>query len=168
MSYPLADCPLLRGRVGRNLGRSGRDCDPKRTLAPCQGRPYAASRLEWVLCCAVSFGQRKTRRLGRECQALASATGWCRLTPKNGWKLGVLRGANMNLKKQILSYFTFTVTGIAAAGLLSLISAPARAQQAAVAIDNDDIQFELHIVVRSEEHTSELQSHLNLVCRLLL
>ena len=41
----------------------------------------------------------------------------------------------MNLKKQILSYFTFTVTGIAAAGLLSLISAPARAQQAAVAID---------------------------------
>ena len=45
----------------------------------------------------------------------------------------------MNLKKQILSYFTFTVTGIAAAGLLSLISAPARAQQAAVAIDNDDI-----------------------------
>jgi hypothetical protein len=43
----------------------------------------------------------------------------------------------MNLKNQILAYFT--VTGIAAAGLLFLISAPARAQQAAVAIDNDDI-----------------------------
>src|SRR4030043_40288 len=26
----------------------------------------------------------------------------------------------------------------------------------------------LHISIRSEEHTSELQSHLNLVCRLLL
>src|SRR5260370_29884400 len=26
----------------------------------------------------------------------------------------------------------------------------------------------LHLPVRSEEHTSELQSHLNLVCRLLL
>ena len=45
----------------------------------------------------------------------------------------------MDLKKQILAYFTFTVTGIAAASLLSLISAPARAQQAAVTIDNDAI-----------------------------
>src|SRR5260370_26312082 len=36
----------------------------------------------------------------------------------------------------------------------------------------EDINFDLHageeIEVRSEEHTSELQSHLNLVCRLLL
>jgi hypothetical protein len=45
----------------------------------------------------------------------------------------------MKLKKQILSYFTLTVTGIATAGLIPLISAPARAQQATVAIDNDDI-----------------------------
>ncbi|MGB8607320.1 hypothetical protein, partial [Bradyrhizobium sp.] len=45
----------------------------------------------------------------------------------------------MDLKKQIIVYFTFTVTGIAAASLLSLISAPARAQQAAVTIDNDAI-----------------------------
>src|SRR5260370_15631725 len=28
--------------------------------------------------------------------------------------------------------------------------------------------FTLHVEERSEEHTSELQSHLNLVCRLLL
>ena len=45
----------------------------------------------------------------------------------------------MNLKKQILSYFIFALTGTAAAGLLAQISAPASAQQAAVAIDNDDI-----------------------------
>ncbi len=48
----------------------------------------------------------------------------------------------MKLKKQVLGYFTFTLTGIAAAGLLSLISlisAPVIAQQASVAIDNDDI-----------------------------
>ena len=44
----------------------------------------------------------------------------------------------MNLKNQILSYFTLIVTAIAAASLIS-ISAPAGAQQAAVAIDNDDI-----------------------------
>jgi len=44
----------------------------------------------------------------------------------------------MKLKKPIL-YFTFTVSCIAAAGLLCSISAPASAQQAAVAIDNDDI-----------------------------
>src|SRR5260370_29972943 len=31
----------------------------------------------------------------------------------------------------------------------------------------EEIAAELHLV-RSEEHTSELQSHLNLVCRLLL
>jgi hypothetical protein len=48
----------------------------------------------------------------------------------------------MKLKKQVLGYFAFTLTGIAAAGLLSLISlisAPVIAQQASVAIDNDDI-----------------------------
>jgi hypothetical protein len=45
----------------------------------------------------------------------------------------------MSLKKQILSYFTLAVAGIATAGLLTLVSAPAGAQQAAVAIDNDDI-----------------------------
>src|SRR5260370_26637673 len=28
--------------------------------------------------------------------------------------------------------------------------------------------IDMHVDVRSEEHTSELQSHLNLVCRLLL
>src|SRR5260370_26124432 len=33
--------------------------------------------------------------------------------------------------------------------------------------ENERYQFKLE-VVRSEEHTSELQSHLNLVCRLLL
>src|ERR1700686_2143838 len=47
-------------------------------------------------------------------------------------------GSNMNSKKPILSYFTLIAAGIAAAGLI-LISAPAPAQQAAVAIDNDDI-----------------------------
>src|SRR5260370_6339722 len=31
-----------------------------------------------------------------------------------------------------------------------------------------EVQAGLHSLVRSEEHTSELQSHLNLVCRLLL
>src|SRR5258708_24661744 len=53
----------------------------------------------------------------------------------------------MKLKTLILSYFTFTVSCnvscsvscIAAAGLLCSISAPASAQQAAIAIDNDDI-----------------------------
>jgi len=44
----------------------------------------------------------------------------------------------MNLEKQVLSYFTFAVT-VAAAGMLTLVSAPTGAQQAAVAIDNDDI-----------------------------
>src|SRR5205814_7372084 len=55
-----------------------------------------------------------------------------------GSKLG-LTGRNMNLKKQILSYLTFTLTGIAAAGLLSPFAAPARAQQAQAAVDTDDI-----------------------------
>src|SRR5260370_19801084 len=32
----------------------------------------------------------------------------------------------------------------------------------------DDCDVEFSIAKRSEEHTSELQSHLNLVCRLLL
>src|SRR5260221_9086323 len=42
--------------------------------------------------------------------------------------------------KHILSYVTFAVTGLAAAaGLLAFVTAPARAQQMAVAIDNDDI-----------------------------
>ena len=41
--------------------------------------------------------------------------------------------------KQVLHYFTLAVTGLAAAGLLTLVSAPTYAQQAAVAIDNDDI-----------------------------
>src|SRR6202030_2588858 len=49
-----------------------------------------------------------------------------------------LMGSNMNLKRQILSYFTLIVTAVAAVGLAA-ISAPVRAQQAAVAIDNDDI-----------------------------
>src|SRR6476661_10904662 len=40
---------------------------------------------------------------------------------------------------------------------------PARAQ-ALQAIDNQALRY----AARSEEHTSELQSHLNLVCRLLL
>src|SRR6185369_1772283 len=35
--------------------------------------------------------------------------------------------------------------------------------------DHDDLDFGYrHCNLRSEEHTSELQSHLNLVCRLLL
>src|ERR1700688_2706696 len=45
----------------------------------------------------------------------------------------------MNLKRQFRSYFAFTATCITLAGLLPLVSLPARAQQAAVAIDNDDI-----------------------------
>src|SRR4051794_30065652 len=44
----------------------------------------------------------------------------------------------MKLKKPIL-YFTLIVSCIGAAGLLCSIPAPASAQQAAVAIDNDDI-----------------------------
>src|ERR1700736_1777368 len=47
-------------------------------------------------------------------------------------------GSNMNLKRQILSYFTLIVTAVAAVGLAA-ISVPVRAQQAAVAIDSDDI-----------------------------
>src|SRR5260370_2286765 len=31
-----------------------------------------------------------------------------------------------------------------------------------------EIQVDVRVIARSEEHTSELQSHLNLVCRLLL
>src|SRR5260370_19802057 len=34
--------------------------------------------------------------------------------------------------------------------------------------DADSVQRRSRIAMRSEEHTSELQSHLNLVCRLLL
>src|SRR2546422_5827220 len=34
--------------------------------------------------------------------------------------------------------------------------------------DDDDVALEPHADVRSEEHTSELQSRLHLVCRLLL
>jgi len=45
----------------------------------------------------------------------------------------------MNSKRQFRSYFAFTAICVAAAGLLPLASLPARAQQAAVAIDNDDI-----------------------------
>jgi len=45
----------------------------------------------------------------------------------------------MKLHRQILSYFTLAVTLIIAAGMVSSISAPATAQQATVAIDNDDI-----------------------------
>src|SRR6266480_2096345 len=35
-------------------------------------------------------------------------------------------------------------------------------------VDRGDIDFSLEAACRSEEHTSELQSHVNLVCRLLL
>ena len=45
----------------------------------------------------------------------------------------------MNVKKQILWYLTFTLTGIAAAGLVSTFSALASAQQAAAAVDDDNI-----------------------------
>src|ERR1700758_4188174 len=45
----------------------------------------------------------------------------------------------MNLKKQLWTYVAFTESCIALFGLLPLASLPARAQQAAVAIDNDDI-----------------------------
>src|SRR6266436_911835 len=45
----------------------------------------------------------------------------------------------MNLKRQFRSYFALTATCIALAGPLPLVSLPARAQAAAVAIDNDDI-----------------------------
>ena len=44
----------------------------------------------------------------------------------------------MNLVR-ILCTFTSAVAGIAVAGLLTPITPPARAQQATVAIDNDDI-----------------------------
>src|SRR5260370_7072821 len=37
-----------------------------------------------------------------------------------------------------------------------------------LARDLDGLQAQIHQLHRSEEHTSELQSHLNLVCRLLL
>ena len=45
----------------------------------------------------------------------------------------------MNSKRQFRSYLAFTAACVALAGLLPLASLPARAQQAAVAIDNDDI-----------------------------
>src|SRR5690242_21201277 len=37
-----------------------------------------------------------------------------------------------------------------------------------VALYKDEAVSGAHLVLRSEEHTSELQSHVNLVCRLLL
>jgi len=40
---------------------------------------------------------------------------------------------------QVRYYFALAAAGFAAAALATLVSAPAHAQQAAVAIDNDDI-----------------------------
>src|SRR5207237_3564088 len=39
---------------------------------------------------------------------------------------------------------------------------------ASAVVLGDQRKFPIILIVRSEEHTSELQSHLNLVCRLLL
>src|SRR5438477_8032916 len=43
-----------------------------------------------------------------------------------------------------------------------------RADHAREAVGEDQGGAALHQPIRSEEHTSELQSHVNLVCRLLL
>src|SRR5260370_29994026 len=59
----------------------------------------------------------------------------------------------------------FPYTTLFRSGLL-VINAP-RAQGASGAL-NSAGKIELADLTRSEEHTSELQSHLNLVCRLLL
>src|ERR1700730_14679712 len=73
---------------------------------------------------------RGVRRVSRHGQALV---GLCQQRVASPG----LMGSNMNLKRQILSYFTLIVTAVVAVGLAA-ISAPVRAQQAAVAIDSDD------------------------------
>src|SRR5260370_23266289 len=55
------------------------------------------------------------------------------------------------------------------AGIKALPSLSHQSQSAEKARPGKDVYWIEHVVVfRSEEHTSELQSHLNLVCRLLL
>src|SRR5947207_5144239 len=53
-------------------------------------------------------------------------------------------------------------------GLARAVRARARAQALASAAAADSHAHLLQLLMRSEEHTSELQSHSDLVCRLLL
>src|SRR5579863_1192437 len=71
-------------------------------------------------------------------QALALAPGSCRFTHNNGRQARTVMGSDMKQKNSIIGYFNLVVAIVAAAGLAAM-SVPAGAQQAAVAIDNDDI-----------------------------
>src|SRR4030066_2473979 len=74
----------------------------------------------------------------------------------------------MTLSLLSLSFFFFNDTATTEIYTLSLHDAlPIRAAHPQV-LHRVDEQSQDEVSGRSEEHTSELQSHLNLVCRLLL
>src|SRR5260370_21498866 len=74
------------------------------------------------------------------------------------WTARFARDPGVVGKKILVNDYPMTIVGVSAAGFVGLD--PALSPQIRVPI--------LMKPVRSEEHTSELQSHLNLVCRLLL
>src|SRR5690242_21270226 len=60
------------------------------------------------------------------------------------------------------------VSGTARVGVQSGVNVAPIIDEPATGILSAPNRISLHVLGRSEEHTSELQSHVNLVCRLLL
>src|SRR5260370_560659 len=94
--------------------------------------------------------------------------GWLR--PDWGNKVYFLRDIFINLIKSIIAPLVFStiVVGIAGAGALKKVGRIGIKPLVFFQFVTTAALFIGLAVVRSEEHTSELQSHLNLVCRLLL
>src|SRR5260370_29118196 len=73
----------------------------------------------------------------------------------------------------LFSFFFFNDTATTEIYTLSLhdalpISAAIQVSKPVTALQEEAVSYQVRKSSRSEEHTSELQSHLNLVCRLLL
>src|SRR5260370_26412483 len=75
-------------------------------------------------------------------------------------------------RSTLFPYTTLFRSVIAIIAILAAILIPnflhARAESQTAACEGNEKQVATALEERSEEHTSELQSHLNLVCRLLL
>src|SRR5712664_4606281 len=78
----------------------------------------------------------------------------------------VLIETNEGLYRQLLQEGVLVILGDAKRHTVLQTAGIARAAGICIVIDND--ADNLYITVRSEEHTSELQSRSDLVCRLLL
>src|SRR4029434_5309096 len=73
------------------------------------------------------------------------------------------------LSELLCSFFFFNDTATTEIYTLSLHDAlPIYKHTHMLTHTHKHTQTHTHVMIRSEEHTSELQSHLNLVCRLLL